>query len=241
MFVDNNCGFSGRAVFEPDPISFGFLTCPDKALGILQYGVLSMRPLLLLLLFISPHGLAQTLDSPKIITEQNGRITNVRMEGSLASAQTVGCISLAEAKNTFTPPDLYKGVEECISKDKYDLAAGLFALAGIYGRFDAERITDKTAGQAKSVLIMNTFANESQDQKTKFNEVFTRLIKTPELFGKLCNEVQKVGMPNYYPSYMILHGIKAFTGNPHEGAMVKDFDPSKVWMNLQTAYLHCPA
>jgi hypothetical protein len=47
-------------------------------------------------------------------------------------------------------------------------------------------------------------------------------------------------MPNYY-SYMVLHGIKAFTGNPHEGALLKDFDAPKVWTNLQAAYLHCPA
>jgi len=47
-------------------------------------------------------------------------------------------------------------------------------------------------------------------------------------------------MPDYYPSYMILHGIKAFEGNPHDGALLKDFDSQKVWTNLLTKFLHCP-
>jgi hypothetical protein len=48
-------------------------------------------------------------------------------------------------------------------------------------------------------------------------------------------------MPDYYPRYMVLHGIRAFSGNPHEGALVKDFDAPGVWKNLQSAYFHCPA
>ncbi|MGA3281395.1 MAG: hypothetical protein ABSD50_10480 [Smithella sp.] len=184
---------------------------------------------------------AQTLEPPKIIKEQSGNITNYRVEGSLASTQTIGCIPLSEVKNTFTPADLYKGVSECIAKDNYDLGAGLFALAGIYASFDAERITDKTAGQAKTVLIMNVFSSVSQDKKTKFSEEIDRISKDPDILGMLCSQVQKIGMPNYYPSYMILHGIKAFTGNPHDGALAKDFDAQKVWMSLQTNYLHCTA
>jgi hypothetical protein len=199
-----------------------------------------MRPLLFLIPFLSSLTLAQTLAPPKIITEQHWNVTNHRAEGNLASTQAVGCIPLAKAKNTFTPPDLYLGVTECITQDNYDFAASLFALAGIYGRFDVERVTDKSAGQAKTVLVMSTFATVPQDKKTKFNEALNRIAKNSESLGKLCGEVRKVGMPNYYPSYMILHGIKAFTGNPHDGALLKDFDSQKNWVNLQTAYLHCP-
>lgn len=199
-----------------------------------------MRQLLFLLPFFSTLALAQTVAPPKIISEQNGRVTNYRAEGSLASTQTIGCIPLVKAKNSFTPPDLYLGVTECIAKGNYDFAASLFALAGIYGRFDAERVTDKSAGQAKTVLVMNTFANVPQDKKTQFNEALNRIAKNPESLEKLCGEVQKVGIPHYYPSYMILHGIKTFTGNPNDGTLLKDFDPQKVWANLRRAYLHCP-
>lgn len=200
-----------------------------------------MKSLLLLLSFIAIAAEAQTLDQQKIIAENNGRVTNVRIKGSLASTKTVICIPITEAKNTYTPADLYQGVANCISQEKFDLAAGLFALAGIYGQFDAERVADKSAGQAKTVLIMSMFASVSQNQKSKFYAAFSQIAKTPELFGKLCIDIQKVGMPNYYPEYMILHGIKAFTGNSHDAVLVKDFDAPRVWVNLQTTYLHCPA
>lgn len=182
----------------------------------------------------------QSLEPPKITADKSGRVTNYRAEGSLESVQAVGCIALSDAKNTFTPPDLYKGVGECIAQANYDRAVGLFALAGIYARFDAERITDKSAGQAKTVLIMNTFSSLAQDKKTKFDESMGRVMKNTESLNKLCGDVQRIGMPNYYPRYMILHGIKAFTGNPHDGALVKEFDSSKIWKGLQSAYLKCP-
>ena len=190
---------------------------------------------------VSSQPTDQSRESPKIITEQNGRITNYRPDGSLASTQTIGCIPLAEVKSTLTPPDLYKGVGECLGQENYNSAARLFALAGVYARFDAERVTDKSAGQAKTVLIMNTFSSLPQDKKNKFNETLSQITKNGESLEKLCGEVQRIGMPNYYPRYMILHGIKAFTGNPHDEALLKDFDSSKTWKSLQTGYLNCPS
>ncbi|MGE5468260.1 MAG: hypothetical protein ACM3Y9_12625 [Ignavibacteria bacterium] len=202
---------------------------------------LSKASILVLLCVVSAVAPAQTQEPVRIIKEGNGNVVNFRAEGSLASTQAVNCIPLAEAKNSFTPPDLYKGVLDCLARDNYESAAELFALAGIYGRFDAERVADKTAGQAKTVLIMNAFAAVSDEKKSRFNAALGRITGSPEVLGRLCRQVAAVGMPDYYPSYMILHGIRAFTGNPHEGAIVKDFDASGVWKNLQSAYLHCPA
>jgi hypothetical protein len=81
-----------------------------------------------------------------------------RVGGGIASNNIVACIAFEEVRNTFTPADLYKGVATCVAEDKYDLAANLFALAGVYGRFDAGRVADESAAQATSVLIMNTFS-----------------------------------------------------------------------------------
>ena len=155
---------------------------------------------------------------------------------------TIGCIPLAEAKNTFTPPDLYKGVEACVAQDNYNLAVRLFVLAGMYSWFDADRITDESAAQARTILITNTFAAMPEGKKAKFSEALDPLTKNPDpaLVEKLCDEVEKVGAPNYYPSYMILHGIKAFTGNPHKEALIKDFGAATAWKSLQSEYLHCP-
>lgn len=198
------------------------------------------RLLPFLLLFIASLCAAQTQEPPKIIKEQNGKITNYRAEGSLALTQAINCIPLAQAKPKFTPPDLYKGVAECLAKGEFESAAKLFVLAGIYARFDADRVTDKTAGQARTALIMNTFSNVPEEKKNEFNAALIRMTKTPELLGGLCKEVARIGMPDYYPGYTILHGIRAFSGNPHEAALVKDFDATGTWKSLQSTYLHCP-
>jgi hypothetical protein len=39
---------------------------------------------------------------------------------------------------------------------------------------------------------------------------------------------------------MILHGMKAFFANPHEGALIKNFDAKKAWEDIQFQYMHCP-
>ena len=198
-----------------------------------------MKRLIFLLLTFQSLAVAQAVDKPKILIDTNGNFTNIHVEGSLASTQNIGCIRLSESKNTFSPPDLYKGVSECVSQDKYDLAARLFALAGIYGAFDAERVSDKTAGQAKSILILNTMSNYSSDQKSKFQEAINNISKNEENLRELCGEVRAVGMPNYYPNYMILHGINALTGNSNGEALIKDFDAPKTWNSLQIKYLNC--
>lgn len=180
------------------------------------------------------------IESPKIIREQSGNISNYRAKGNLASTQAVGCITLTEAKNTFTPADLYRSVGECIANNDYHRATGLFMLAGIYASFDAERITDKTAAQARTVLIMNLFSTMPLDKKNRFNEAAKRTVSNSESLNVLCGEIQKIGMPNYYPNYMILHGMKAFTGNPHDGAIDNSFNASGTWKKLQSTYLNCP-
>lgn len=199
------------------------------------------KHVLVLLCLYSAVALAEAQEPPRIIREEKGKVTNYRVEGALASSHPLKCIPLTEAKNTFTPPDLYQGVLECLAKDNYESAAELFALAGAYVRFDAERVSDKTARQARTVLLMNTLANTSKEKKDKLNAAVSRAIDSQDVLGRLCKQVERIGMPDYYPSYMILHGAKAFSGNPHDGAIVQDFNAAAVWKNLLSAYLRCPA
>jgi len=198
-----------------------------------------MKLLPFALLFFFAPAFAQPNEHPKIVEEQSGNITNYRIEGSLETTHTIGCIPLAEVKNTFTPPDLYKGVGECIAKNDYDLAARLFALAGIYASFDTQRIADETAVEAKTILITNMFSSLPEDKGARFGDAIDQLMENPDTHGVLCSQIRKIGRPNYYPSYMISHGIKSFMGIPHDGGLLKDFDSHKVWMTLQTEYLHC--
>lgn len=183
--------------------------------------------------------LIKTAQQPEIVTEKNGNITNFKVVGSLASKQDIGCIKIEKAKNSFTPADLYKGVSTCLAQEKFEEASALFLLAGLYSRYDAVRVTDKTAGQAGSALIVNTFANIKPDIKAKFGAAVEKDTKDPASIQRICEQIVAIGPPDYYPEYMILHGMKAFTGNPHEGAIASDFNKTATWAELQTKQLHC--
>jgi hypothetical protein len=119
------------------------------------------------------------------------------------------------------------------------LGVNLFALAGAYATFDGERVSDKSAAQAKTALIMTTFSVVSPEKKKIFSDKTKLDTNDPSLHEALCADIEKIGAPNYYPKYMILHGIKAFTGNPYDGALVDNFDPTATWSKVKTVYLHC--
>jgi hypothetical protein len=176
---------------------------------------------------------------PNVIVTQNGKVTNLTMAGQLAAKNPVGCVPLEQLDNTRTPPDLYLGVSACIQKDDYPAAAALFALAGIESRFDAARVSDKSAGQAGQVLIMTTFDGLAQDKRDKFGKTVGDLAAHPEAMANTCGAIRKIGHPDYYPEYMVLHGIHAFTAKAGDATMEANFDAQTTWDSLLTTYLNC--
>ena len=176
---------------------------------------------------------------PNVTITQNGKVTNLTMAGQLAAKNPLGCVPLNSLDNTHTPPDLYLGVTACIQKDDYQDAAALFALAGIESRFDAARVLDKSAGQAGQVLIMNTFNGMAQDKRDKFGKTVGELGADPNAMTDTCHTIRKIGYPNYYPEYMVLHGIHAFTAKAGDSTMEPNFDAQSTWNSLLTSYLNC--
>lgn len=75
--------------------------------------------------------------------------------GQLSPTHELGCLSLDQIKPIYTGADLYHAIRECLDKDEFDPAAQLFALAGAYGRFDIQRITDKTVSGGLTILMMD--------------------------------------------------------------------------------------
>lgn len=198
-----------------------------------------MNRLLVFSIIFSILAAAELHAAPEERQPQNTDITHLYTEGSLASTHPLACVPLAQVKNTDTPADIFKGVRQCVEQGKYEDATDLFAIAGAYSKFDAERVTDKTAGQAKSALIMETFSTVDDDKKSQFAKVQEFRMTNPETLKTICGSVKKIGPPNYYPEYMILHGMKAFTGNPYENAIEKDFNASETWKKVLTEYLSC--
>ena len=176
---------------------------------------------------------------PKVTVTQNGKVTNLTMAGQLAAKNPVGCVPLNSLDNTRTPPDIYLGVSACIQKDDYQGAAALFALAGIESRFDAARVLDKSAGQAGQVLIMTTLDGLPQDKRDRFSKTVGDMAGDSSTMTNTCAAIGKIGHPNYYPEYMVLHGINAFTANAGDSTMEPNFDAQTTWNSLLTTYLNC--
>jgi hypothetical protein len=185
----------------------------------------------------APAGSGST---PAFTVTRSGPITNVTAAGNLAATKPISCRSLGGLDNTFTPADLYPGVKDCVDQDRYAEATDLAALAGIYGAFDASRVTDESAGQASKVLIMTTLGSVADSKRKLFQNAVLGMHSDPKALSRLCGRIRKIGFPRYYPKYMIMHGIRAFTGDPNKDALKSQFDPKATWIALQTSYLNCP-
>jgi len=171
--------------------------------------------------------------------EPRREITRLEIAGNLAQTHQLDCIALDGVDSAFTPPDLYAAIPRCLAANRYADAVALFALAGAEASFDALRVTDKTAGQARQVLIMNTFNPLPPEQRQKFNDEYQKTLADPQVLAALCNRVRQFAPPSYYPRYMILHGIKAFTGDPYQDALDTNFDAKSSWIQVQRTYLNC--
>jgi hypothetical protein len=124
----------------------------------------------------------------------------------------VGCrktkwLSGKPITNQHTPEELIDRVNDCVRAGDYALAAKLHLLTGAYSRFDQLRVKDKTAHQAALVLTVKNFQTWPQDQKVRFDAVYQDTLKNK--LGEVCGIAAKLGAPEYFPTYMVRHGMGA--------------------------------
>jgi len=184
----------------------------------------------------SKEDLPYTVQQTK--TRSGATITVYETKGNLAVTHDLDCIPLDTTKNIYTPADLYKAFAKCIQEGDYDKANDLFLLAGAYVRFDAMRVADKTAHQARTVLIMNNTSEMTAQQKRDWNAHMDKLTPGSERLAEICSKIKKIGVPDYYPAYMIQHGIQAFSKEKIE-PLVPNFDPQSAWQSILDKSLHC--
>jgi hypothetical protein len=167
------------------------------------------------------------------------KFTSLTPARQLAAKQPLGCVELDVLDNTRTPPDLYVGVAACVQQENYRAAVAIFALAGMDAHFDAARVIDKTAGQAGQVLISATFDAMPAEKRDKFAKTVAEVAADAPALARTCNRIRRMGFPTYYPGYMVVHGIHAFTANPDDPTLESNFDAAATWNNLLSSYLNC--
>jgi hypothetical protein len=169
-----------------------------------------------------------------------GKVTDHQTPGNLQSTQSIDCGDVSTLKNTYTPPDLYGGMTQCIKKGDYAAAVYFFALAGSYSYFDGLRVTDDTAHQAHAVLLQETLDSLGMTAKTAFMQQVQNTLGNHDRLPAVCRAIDHVGAPTYYPRYMIQHGMNAVLGEQKGDGLVPNFDASAGWKKALSSYLHCP-
>ncbi len=163
----------------------------------------------------------------------------IEAEGNLESPNPCDCVDLAEVTNEHNPADILNGMGKCIELKDFEKAAKLFAIAGVYGNYDTYRVKDRTAHQALLVLQQNILLKLNEKDKEKMISNFNKLLKKgSEELNNLCQDIQKVGIPKYFPRYMIQHGMQAFTNKEGNG-LVEKFNSKEAWTLALKSYLHC--
>lgn len=167
------------------------------------------------------------------------QITNYEAPGNLESTQALSCEEVSNLSNTYTPPDLYRGMVKCAEDDNYPSAVYFFALAGTYSYYDTLRVSDSSAHQAHSVLLQRSLNSLKESKKRALWSEITNTLGTRDELSAVCKDVSRIGAPQYHPRYMIQHGMSAFVGGISSDGLVKSFDSGNAWKKSLSGYLHC--
>lgn len=153
------------------------------------------------------------------------------------------CVQLKSIDNSHTPMELYSSVSDCVQNNRDADAVGLFMLAGMDSSFDSARVADKTAGEARTILIMALFGGMATDVHARFEVAIKALMGDSSRRAMLCEEIEKIGPPQYFPAYMVNHGLgvmqSALANQAPSTPFEPKFDAAATWRELLTSYLEC--
>lgn len=153
-----------------------------------------------------------------------------------------GCTELHEISPYHIPPGIFSGVRECLLAGRTENAIGLYLIGGVYGRYDAQRVVDRTAHQIIPALNFTTFTGLESAVTDAFQEAVGRRGHDSDVHQRDCRLIRRIGPPAYKPTYMTAHGMGNFTGDDDHGqALVSDFDSAKAWEKVLTEWARCPA
>ncbi len=164
----------------------------------------------------------------------DNKVVNYEAQGNLSHSQSMQCVEISEVSNKNNPVDIFIGLSQCIENNNYNTAAQLYFVGMSYGYFDTKRVSDKTAHQAVSVLRMNVFGSLPQDKLESFQAAL-ELVST----DAVCPSIVKLGPPEYMPTYMIQHGMGAFTGQATKDGLVEDFNAVSAWSDSLLTVAKC--
>jgi hypothetical protein len=167
------------------------------------------------------------------------QVTNNLAPGNLAATVDPGCVTMAGADPRLSPPDLALGVLACGDAGNWEAAAELYVLMLLRSSFDVRRVADPTAHQAGEVLTMQLTETQSEADRVSLADAIQRFAD-PDMTQRdiLCKALTTSGVPQHDPSWMIQHGMAAFTGLQGDG-LVPGVDPAALWQQVMQQDVAC--
>lgn len=165
-------------------------------------------------------------------------VVNYETAGNLASTRALGCVGPHGVSSRDTPADLMRAMTQCVQQSNYHNALFLYALSGVYSHFDVLRVSDRTAHDAGGVLLLQAIQSMTAAQRIHLQNEIRRVFGNRRKTAIVCREVEHIGPPNYYPAYMINHGMNAFASASGSG-LTTNFNPVSAWDEVLASYLHC--
>ena len=146
-----------------------------------------------------------------------------------------------EAGAGLAPPDLFLGVIHCLKKAQAADAADLYVLMVARAHFDALRVTDKSAHQAGSVLVLQLRNSVLRQDLQALQGRLTALGKPGMAsWAVFCGRLRATGVPGHDPGYMVAQGMGAFLDQASE-PLAAGFDAVAAWRTMLSADVKCPA
>lgn len=159
-------------------------------------------------------------------------ITEVKFAGSLQPNVDLGCVPISEVTNKFNPPALIYAAKKCIQQAEYSKAWALLTTGTGFAYYDLKRLADRSTQGARTVLMMNAFADLTNAQREMASKISKEIEKDPQQVQEYCGELSRIGPPTYEPQWAILHGIGAYQ-EPRNAHYLTNVDTKALWEEVQ--------
>ena len=100
------------------------------------------------------------------------------------------------------------------------------------------RVTDESAHAALTALFADRFADISARQHDRVGTAIDGLAGDASRVVALCAKLRDLGPPEYWPTYMLAHGLGTLIGEQEE-PQVREIDRSAGWKKALT-FTKCP-
>ncbi|MEG0185955.1 MAG: hypothetical protein RR704_21150 [Stenotrophomonas sp.] len=166
------------------------------------------------------------------------QVTHHETAGNLKPTRELPCLAIKAITPDDSPADQMAALPRCLAAGRDRDAADLFTLAGVFAHFDKQRVADTTAHDAYNALKAGVADSVDEAQLTRFNAALAQRMADPKGYqSELCALTRTMPPPSYAPTYMLSHGMAAFTGKG--GGLVPGFDAAAAWKNTRLTYLKC--